>query len=108
MLLFLFDRFSKVVVQLLTDLENRYSAVSSMLNATEIYSRISSSVTSLVRFEDVFDLTDLSEQLEEIGVDSNTIRLIRQSFVNVNRVRCSLRSCVPLTLLVVIDLNESG
>ena len=82
-----FNRYSKILVQLFNEMEIRYSVVSSLLNGTEIYSRLSSSMTSLVRFQDVFNLTGLSEELIEIGVDSNTVQLLLQTFVNVNRVR---------------------
>jgi len=82
-----FDRFSKILIQFLNELENRYSAISTLLDGTEIFSRVSSSVTSSVRFEDIFNLADLSEDLVEAGLDSNTVKLLLQSFVNVNRVR---------------------
>ncbi len=70
----------------MNELENRYSTISTLLDGTEIYSRVSSSVTSLVQFEDIFNLSDLSEDLVEAGLDSNTVKLLLQSSINVNKV----------------------
>ena len=75
-----------MTVDLLRELEIRYSAISSILDESWLYYRLSASIASMVPFHQVFDLNDLKENLVEVGLNSHTADELIQSFINVNRV----------------------
>jgi hypothetical protein len=81
-----FNRLCRMTVDLLRELEIRYSAISSMIDDSWLYYRLSPSIASMVPFHQVFDLNDLKENLVEVGLNSHTADELIQSFINVNRV----------------------
>lgn len=60
--------------------------MSSVLDGSGIYAELAPALELVVASEEVFNVSMIQQELLQIGIDSGTIKILANSFINANRV----------------------
>ena len=102
--MFFIFRFTDFLVKFLRQLEARYSNVSSILDESGIYDELAPALELVVAVQEAFNVSLIKQELIQIGIDNDTIKILAESFVNVNRVSYHNRAAKP-SYLTATRLN---
>jgi hypothetical protein len=84
---FVLSRVGRVVSGLLRDLEIRYQFISDLTNGTEFFDVLSTDVSMIKNFSQVFNTTgNIFELLMEAGLPEDSVDVLRNGYVNLNRL----------------------